>query len=151
LIEEGREVYVAVIGQLVETLHEWEGAENLKAGRGRTKQSPFTTEHIEPTLFDVGSPHTRNLRRRAGAFSGQRSPRKGEKRRGRPPGVTHGPEHWQRVAELYKQARVLGKNPTEFVAEKMPCGWSTAATWISRCRRMDPPLLPPTTQGKATS
>jgi hypothetical protein len=125
------------------------GAANRKAGRGRTKRSPFVAEDVAPTVGGSGSPHTQALRRKARSVDQPRKAAKGSKRRGRPPGVSHSPEHWQRVAEVYTEARRAGHDPTAAVAAEFDKTHSTAGKWVARCRELD--LLPPTTRGKARS
>lgn len=65
---------------------------------------------------------------------------------GRP--VEYGPEHWPKVAEVYRDARAVGsERPRMDVAKHFRVSPSAAAKWIARCRAEG--LLPPTEQGRA--
>jgi hypothetical protein len=67
------------------------------------------------------------------------------RRGGRPP--KYGPEHWQKVADVYRTA-FAGKRltPTRAVARRFKVSQSAAAKWVAKCRDLG--LLPPTTRGK---
>lgn len=68
-------------------------------------------------------------------------------RRGRPP--LYGREHFERVAAVYNEALRSGAMPPlGAVARAWTVSESTAAKWVSRCRRTFG-LLPPTTPGRA--
>lgn len=69
----------------------------------------------------------------------------GTRRRGRPP--AYGPEHFARVAEIYRDAWRDGENPTVAVAERMHVSRSAAAKWVARARGLG--LLPETSRGRA--
>jgi hypothetical protein len=118
-----------------------------------TQPSPFVEDPKRPAVvFDTGAPLTRDLRSRASALKKASPWPKGAKRRGRPPGKVHSPEHWQRIAEMYREADRAGRNPTKEIYERLieagdDVAYSTVATWIARCRQMG--MLPKTTKGKA--
>lgn len=59
-----------------------------------------------------------------------------------------GVEHYERVAEVYKQAFAAGASPTKAVAETFKVSSSTAASWVSRARHKYE-LLGDTPMGKA--
>ena len=68
------------------------------------------------------------------------------RRGGRPP--KYGPEHWQKVADVYREAFAGGRlTPTRAVARRFKVSDSAAAKWVAKCRQLG--LLPPTTRGKA--
>jgi hypothetical protein len=75
-------------------------------------------------------------------------------RGGRPP--VYDRKHFEIVAEMYKVADSTGRSPTLYVKTQWKrqtgreISYSTAQKWISKCRQLDPPLLPPTTRGKVT-
>jgi hypothetical protein len=72
-------------------------------------------------------------------------------RPGRKP--VYGRDHFEQVAQVYKQALRRRKPPTKTVAEWPdwgPVDISTAAKWVSRARN-EFGFLPPTTQGKPAS
>lgn len=55
-----------------------------------------------------------------------------------------------RVAEAYRDAwRAGSKSPTRDTAEALGLAYNQAQKLVQRCRRMTPPLLPPTDQGVA--
>ena len=74
------------------------------------------------------------------------------RRGGRPP--KYGPEHWQDVARIYREAyeKTPNRTPTRAVARHFSKVWkkqvseTAAAKWVARCRALG--LLPKTTQGK---
>jgi hypothetical protein len=51
-------------------------------------------------------------------------------------------EHWKLVAAVYDRAWAAGQTPTRDVAEHFRVTRSTAAKWVSNCRKRG--LLPPT-------
>jgi hypothetical protein len=69
------------------------------------------------------------------------------RRGGRPP--RYGPEHWQEVALIYRDAYEHSPNrtPTRAVARHFKVSDTAAAKWVAKCRRLE--LLPKTTRGKA--
>jgi hypothetical protein len=151
LIEAGRRAYVEGATGVIEILEAWEAQHNKAAGLGKVKRSPFVSEDVELSIPEKGSRHTRELRARARSIEQARKAPKGSTRRGRPPGVNYPPEHWERVARLYREARKTTIPALQYVADQMPCNLKTAGKWVYRCRHMEPPLLPPTTPGKARS
>jgi hypothetical protein len=68
------------------------------------------------------------------------------RRGGRPP--KYGPEHWQEVARIYREAYEHSKNrtPTRAVARHFRVSDTAAAKWVAKCRHLG--LLPKTTRGK---
>ena len=64
---------------------------------------------------------------------------------GRPP--MYGPEHFAKVASIYREAYAAGKTPTRVVARRFKTTEAAAAKWVAKCRTIG--LLPPTTRGKA--
>jgi hypothetical protein len=54
--------------------------------------------------------------------------------RKRGPVPVYGPEHWQNVVAVYRQADQ--RRPTTTVAERFGVSRSAAAKWIARCRQM---------------
>lgn len=64
---------------------------------------------------------------------------------GRPP--EYGPEHFERVADVYSRAWAAAKPPTKAVAARWGVEQSTAAKWVARTRRLG--LLAPTSRGRA--
>jgi hypothetical protein len=136
----------------VEALHRYIRDENEAAGRGRTAQSPFTTAKSRGVKSEPGAPATAALRARTSGMKEARRWPKGSKPRGRPKGTdTYSPQHWEQVAEVYREARNNGTTggPTIAVSEHFHIEYSTAATWISRCRTKG--FLPQTTPGKAAA
>jgi len=130
--------------------HEYIRSENEAAGRGRTAQSPFTTAKGSRTRkSELGAPATAGLRSRVDSLRAPRSWPQDSKPRGRPKGKdTYPPEHWERVADVYRKAWKAGvKGPTSDVEVQFDVSYSAAAKWISKCRTKG--LLPPTTRGKA--
>jgi hypothetical protein len=66
---------------------------------------------------------------------------------GHPP--VYAPEHWQKVAQVYRDAYAEKKRtPTRAVAREFKVSYSAAAKWVSHCRRVG--LLPKTTRGRAS-
>lgn len=59
-----------------------------------------------------------------------------------------GPEHYERVAEIYSKAFAAGASPTKAVAEAFHVSPSTAGSWVSRARNKYG-FLDPTPMGKA--
>ncbi len=64
------------------------------------------------------------------------------------------PTFWSRdqlaeVARIYREAWAIGENPTHAVASHLHKSRSMAAKLVAMARRAEPPLLPPTTQGRA--
>ena len=56
---------------------------------------------------------------------------------------SYGPDHYERVAELYDEAYRAGLHPTKYVEEQLNArSRNTAAKWVARARKMG--LLPPT-------
>lgn len=66
-------------------------------------------------------------------------------KRGRPP--TYGPEHFEEVARVYREAYEINRTPTRHVARHFKTTESAAAKWVARCRELG--LLPKTTRGRA--
>lgn len=64
---------------------------------------------------------------------------------GRPP--KYGPEHFEKVANVYADALGRGRTPTRAVARHFDVSQTTAAKWVAKARELD--LLGPTTKGKA--
>lgn len=64
---------------------------------------------------------------------------------GRPP--EYGPEHWEKVAQVYREAFAKNRTPTRAVARRFKVTPSAAAKWVAQCRERG--LLPRTTRGKA--
>ena len=63
-----------------------------------------------------------------------------------PPRRRYDEEHWARVAAVYDEAWAAGSTPTKDVAEYFGVTRSTAAKWVSICRKKG--LLPPTQKTK---
>lgn len=66
-------------------------------------------------------------------------------RRGRPP--KYGPEHFEEVARVYREAFAINRTPTRAVARHFETTSAAAAKWVARCRQLG--LLPETSRGKA--
>jgi hypothetical protein len=148
LIEAARQRYSQSLQGAVDDLHRYIGKQMSAAGRGKTKKSPFASGGgQQPENSALGAPETRELRSQVRRIKGARQWPKGSSRRGRPPGVAWGPDHWERVAKLYNEAWERREPPTVAVEIGMPCATSTAVQWVHRCRKMG--LLPETEQGKA--
>ena len=138
----------------IDLLHAYQAAQNadrLKAlGRDSwTKPSPYTKGRRKATVSETGSRETAHLRKQSAALKKSAQWPKSANRRGRPPGPDKPPEHWQRVAEVYRQANDAGLPPTAAVAAEFDKAYSTVNKWVARCREMG--LLPPTNPGKAKS
>ena len=149
LIRAARQRRIDGLGSSVDALHAYIRTENEASGRGRTAQSPFVAaKATRAKRSKPAAPATATLRSRAKRMGEPRRWPKGSKPRGRPKGKdTYAPEHWQMVADVYRAAWTAGvRGPTGEVAEHFQIGYSTAATWVSRCRSKG--LLPPTTRGK---
>ena len=59
-----------------------------------------------------------------------------------PPRSRYDEDHWRRVTAVYDEAWAAGSTPTKAVAEHFNSSRSTAAKWVSICRKKG--LLPPT-------
>jgi hypothetical protein len=67
------------------------------------------------------------------------------------PGPTHlGRAHFERVAEIYTDALMRRRPPTNTVADAFGVPYPTAARWVSRARH-EYRLLPKTKRGRARS
>jgi len=151
LIRAARARRVGALGSAVDTLHARMASENKAAGRGRTQESPFNQPTSKPSAGEAGAPASAHLRSRAKRMGKSKPWPTRSKTRGRP--TKHTPEHWAEVAEVYKNALARGWDPTAEVSVHFvgptgePIAYSTAATWVNRCRSKG--LLPPTPKGKA--
>ena len=65
--------------------------------------------------------------------------------RGRQP--DHGPEHYAKVAEVYRKAWLEGRPPTKAVEKKFGVSYSYAAKKVQKARELG--FLPATTRGRA--
>lgn len=148
LIKAARQKRLDGLQSSVAALHDYLREQNLGSGRGRTAPSPFAEKGAK-TVPASGPRETRHLRNRIDRLQKARPPVSGSKPRGRPAGKKWAPEHWQEVADIYREAWRDNHNPTAEVSVHFDVGYSTAATWISRCRAKG--LLEPTTQGKPTA
>jgi hypothetical protein len=61
----------------------------------------------------------------------------------------HPPEHWIKVASVYRQAHSHHRPPTQAVADEFGVSKSTAAKYVARARDLE--LLPPTTRGRPST
>ncbi|HEX3842652.1 MAG TPA: hypothetical protein VHU85_17810 [Acidimicrobiales bacterium] len=152
LIKTAREKHVQDLAGVVDALHHYLREQNISSGRGKTKASPFVgaDDKRKPLAIRPGAPETREIRTRIDRLNERRKWPEGGKQRGRPADKKHPPEHWERVAEVYRDAWAKGWNPTAEVEVAFGLeSYSTAATWISRCRKKG--LLPETKQGKPSA
>lgn len=69
-----------------------------------------------------------------------------KRRPGRP--ATYGPDHFQLVAVIWREAHSRRDNPTKAVADAFHVSRYTAGKWVARARN-EYHLLPPTTRGRA--
>ncbi len=99
--------------------------------RGYIETVPMSPE-MEPHRADLlGTP----------AFTDERPAR------GRP--VEHGPDHYVRVAEVYRAAELAGRPPTKAVADELHGSRSAAAKWVRKARDLGLLGPPPTKPGIA--
>jgi hypothetical protein len=133
--------------QAVEAGHRYLAEENRKVGRGQTTVSPYGKGRRVRQDPALGPPQTADLRNNVRRLAEARRWPDGSKPRGRPAGKAWPEEHWNEVATAYRTAWAAGFNPTAEVSAQFNVGYSTASTWISRCRTRG--LLSPTKQGKA--
>lgn len=75
-------------------------------------------------------------------------PSTGQRRAGRP--RKWGPDHFVKVAEIYRRAWQNGDNPTEAVSRELHASYSQAAKWVSAARNTYG-LLPPTQRGQVAA
>jgi len=149
LIQAARHQYVQEIEAIAAGFDRSIAAGNRKAGRGRTKRSPYAAKDVPLTAGTAGAPQTQALRQKAQNAKLPRKAAKGSKRRGRPPGATYPPDFWDQVAEVYSAAHRAGLNPTAEVEVAFGKSHSQAGKYIAHCRALG--KLPPTTRGRAKS
>jgi hypothetical protein len=154
MIRKARLDHARALDGAIDSLHAYQAAQNadrLKAlGQDSwTKPSPFTKGRRKADVSETGSRETAPLRKQSAALKKSAQWPKSANRRGRPPGPDKPPEHWQRVAEVYRLANDAGFPPTAAVAAEFDKAYSTVNKWVARCREMG--LLPPTRRGKAKS
>ena len=107
-----------------------------------------TLKTAELILDDsAGAPASADWKRRVRKFQKELEATK-PARPGRKP--IYGPEHFKKVAAVYRKAERERQPPTKAVADWGKVNRSTANKWVGRARN-EFGLLPKTTQGKAAS